>query len=376
MSSTFAKDSQQQRAYIHRLVNKGLSIEQQLSNEEIDNLISKAEQEGMLSQNGHSSLTSQAIDQLWEKKQKDTQAEVDRGINQAEDNVVGYILPATRSASNSRLKEMSRMGFRSQEVLAELELEHGRITASSVITYLKKKTDMNNGADSYNVPIKNLVKNGYITFDKTNGNQIIQITTKGEQLIADMKAYPELIKSASKETKVGHTAFKIIDYILSHTNNEPDVWLYPEGNTTAITLDLAEELGMSEDAFTRRFYSLRTDKKFLESKLSPVSDRATVIVNAKVTDAGLEYADRIREKFAVQEDLLDDDAVWEVEMMTQECIALSEELGETFTAKRLRDQRDKKHLFEFTQKAFTQEARRISRLLTRLQNELEFENAA
>lgn len=286
---------------------------------------------------------------------------------------VNVIAPADRKALTSeRRKEFNKLGSRMLQTLAELELANGEIISNNLALAMRQLTEEKVAPDSFNKAFASLVKKGYALMISSTTEECMALclTPAGKEAIADLKAYPELLdKVAIAPTKLNYgTTYKVLELMAERTEDRSGVWAYARHREVPVIPELAVNLGISEDALRRRLYEAREVNEYLE-----IEYHDGEIVNVQLTAQGLACLEYARRGLRQREKLLDEVAVEELDLMTQTCYELAGALGEARLLEELKQQRDQKHLFEFTPEEFKAEQKRIVRLLDRLRKDYAFE---
>ncbi|MDO8335717.1 MAG: hypothetical protein Q7T74_02970, partial [Candidatus Saccharibacteria bacterium] len=128
----------------------------------------------------------------------------------------------------------------------------------------------------------------------------------GYEVVGLLKQYLGKISEKHQDRLEKSTAFKIIEYVIEHAafvDDEGNYWLFNKGSTNdGIPMSIGLELGISDEAFSRRFYSLRKDKGWMCYEFDPDSD-LDGITNVGVTPDGFDYYMAVLDKFKDEDKL-------------------------------------------------------------------------
>jgi len=253
-----------------------------------------------------------------------------------------------------------KYGYRMAELLAEMELRGGELLGKK--PHIELTRGIHGAAPAnYLKAFNSLVEKGLFSASVQSDGQIRTVLTdEGRECIALLKAYPEYINKESRPKQFRGTSFRLIEHLLEEVPYDDisgSAWLMANGNETLLVEQLATELGISHDALVRRLYDLHAVKKFIEvqhKRSSYIRSSSNVITNVRVTPLGVAYHRNMVERQKEREELLDEDEVWEAEMMLQRCIRMALDSGKAELAHELKASADSRHFFEMGKKEFAE----------------------
>jgi hypothetical protein len=395
-STTFEQTDEDYKQYLRRIANKGLSEESCLDDEKLDKIIHDLIDAGY-AQNGSSRLrlTPEALEFLInngsstspeDPEQSDFKPEpsfeADDLSVKTESTLIKPSelprLPNGRDLDSEQHKAnkntVNKMGLRMIEVLAELELADGSITASKnrLGHEIKARTETEVAGGTYKKAYMSLQCMDLISLSEDNKE--IRLTSKGREMISLIKAYPDHIRLENGPRIEATTGLHVLELVIRDTglllnpnmatSELPDStdWWLPRGSSRSIIPRISRALNLSEDSATRRIYSLSKEKD------------GDTITNIKVNRSGLEHALLVQQELRIKENILDEEEVEEAEEFLQGCLQLAQSLGRTDLRDSLKSQYDNKSLFELSAADFVAEKDRLKSLFDSLRQDyvLEF----
>lgn len=410
-ASTFSQSDEQYRNYLQRLTNKGFKNSSALPESEIDTLLKSVIQSGYAA-NGSSRyrLTKRGLQKLFHglnlsepqliKPSPKASNEDPQHTSPSANIIPPLALPLKKEGNGLTLDlethkanqdTVSRIPYRGLEILAELELADGVISAPNsrrrVLTIIRDRACPGIEIGSYYEALKDLSKKDFV--ELSSDHKTLTLTDTGNQLVALAKAYPDNLRKERQKFQEGSTLF-IIDHLIDklgvkyHRDTPkadlPDAtpWLTESGSKSLIPY-LAQELDMEEGAATRRLYAM-SRKGLIETRISPAGSSSKYarhsITAIRILKDGLVFNQTFQRKMHKANGLLDEADVEEADELVQGCLNLAEELGETTIIKKLKQQCDERSFFELTEEEFSEEKARLEKLFDSLRQDYIFEKAA
>jgi hypothetical protein len=282
-----------------------------------------------------------------------------------------------QNPEGSRHRRRESVGYRMAEVLIELDQAGGTMEFPSLSTEIRNRVrnraERSGGTDTYKKTIANIVNRGLAEYYVTENGQKITLTETGRFFVERLKEHPELIskKQEGRSRPVMGNIVKHLGKNVDYEDKDGNKWLYPPNYPDAIMAALAEELEMPEKALTRRVYEGRVGFGYFVTENGPsISGGRGAISNIGLTKDGLEYYEKLllaeEPKEEADEELLDSEAIDEVDAMIQTCLELAAELGAQDVINELRARRDAINFSITTHEEFEFESRRIIHLLGEL----------
>lgn len=412
-ASTFNQSDEHYISYLQRMINKGVAEGNQIAPEGVNELLHELVEEGYC-QNGSTRyrLTPKAVELLIKdgrQGQTATSAELvaSEPLPQSEtdnngDGEASIIRPLALPRLNHKLSSgwldeeqhsvnkstAHSFGYRSLEILAELELADGTITVSNgrLANEIRLRAESDVGSDSYIKAIESLQRKGLASISEDGDH--LSLTPSGYELIALLKTYPDELREEAGQRIWASTSLQIIELVMRETGVVLDVdmnakdlpertdWLLPRNNANSLFSRLAQALNMSEDAVTRRLYDMRKTKGYVETEILDRDEKEReIITNIRVLRKGLEYALTAQKELRAREQVLDETEVEEAQELIDGCYHLAESLGESKLVEQLKQRYDMKSLFELTEDEFTQERASLETLFEDLRRDYIFENS-
>ncbi|HET9098296.1 MAG TPA: hypothetical protein VFN51_01635 [Candidatus Saccharimonadales bacterium] len=403
----FSQSDEQYISYLQRITNKGVTTESQLGEKEVKELLHKLVSEGFCS-NGSTRyrLTTEGVRVLVRDtqkskpvKEKTVQPELESlATDDAKEQNDLFIKPLDLPRlPNGDLdlvqieadrKTASRFGYRCLEILAELELSGGVITAppGRLSNAIRILADADVGSDSYKKSFDKLQNKGFI--DINADGSTLRLTADGEKIIALLKSHSEELKEEAPQRIWASTSFHIIELVLRETglalepNTKPEDlpdstdWLLARNSTISLIPRIALALDLSEDTAVRRLFDMRKTKGYVEvMEMHHAENDRPTITNIRVLRKGLEFALMAQQMLRKREQVLDEIEVEEVQELIDGCLHLAECLGETKLYDQLKRKYAHKSMFELTNYEFTKERASLETLFENLRRDYIFENS-
>lgn len=386
-SSMFEQTDEHYRNYLLRMVNKGISEDEQLTLSDLNDLLHGLTDEGYASNGGprykltDKSKTALLID-IGELKLEE-ESKTSKPLIKTSKVPAAYQIIKPKDfprlsvkGENGWLDEeqmkldrvhVKSFGFRNLEILAELEVANGVIEIDTnrrggISSELRIRIDSDVGADSYIRSIKSLVEKKYIILSDDESR--ITLTAKGKALIALMKSYPDAFKEQNNRLNKVGTSLNLIELLMNEVGVELDIatdtkylpestdWYMSKNNNTQIIPILAEKLNISEDALVRRIFDLQHIKKYVETIINYSSEGNSHYSNIRIMKNGLEFALKSQRALREKEAVLLETEVEEAQELYDACIYLSENTGATALSDELKSFFEFKSMFEFSQDEF------------------------
>lgn len=373
-SDSFTQVNGDQISFIEKIVNKGAVNGSRLKPKELQAIIDNAVANGLAQTHDTGiALTANALEILEDKKQTTWPQ------NSVQDVIDEYVSIAPVEDLPDELKKHAerKVGYRHLEVLSVLEIKNGYISSKHPWSEVRKQIGPDAAApDSYKKAGEILVEKGLVGLSEVDENkmQTLSLTEDGKTIIGYLKTHTELVETQVPQEKLSiGTGYKILELIAERTDYTPGKWIYAENGSEPVTPSLSGALGISEDALARRMYELRQVKGYIEAEVTKGLSSAGTITNLRITEEGLDYINRTRATVYGKEDLIDEDAAWDLDTMTQTCVELATSLGEGELVEELHKKRDAKHVFEMSSREFSREYKSTEKLLDRLRNDYLFE---
>lgn len=344
-------------AFLERMVNKGLDKKRRLSPAEIDEVKQTALTDGyasvdqedsrrlLLTNSGglylrtlfplddtgsHLPATQEVKIPGKEEVQAESSPDPKRLIKPSEKT-----LDPKNEADNARIKQLAGLGIRVLDVLAELEVAEGTITTEKNLGFtIARLTRTGITPGDYRKAVRAAVKLGLAERD----GERLDLTPEGEAVVADLKSNPAVMKERDEYLLPQGATAKILQSIEDdaiHPDKEGNLWAYPVDNQDPIIRTRAEQLGMTENAYTRRLYEMRADKQYIAIKRLSATDEDTAeVINMRLEPKGTARLRKLQERLA--EEFPDmTESISMVEEATEACIRLAGRLGKTELVKML-----------------------------------------
>ena len=265
------------------------------------------------------------------------------------------------------------------QFLTQLGNLDGEIEAKNPILILYKLTnDHSMDVSTFRNVSRRLSEKGIITIEEaTSYSKIIKLTELGKEYVAQIKNLSLLdeLEPPTEHLSYG-TSFTILEYILdnsSFTDENGVRWLRAPNAQEPLANFFANELGLSYDAFTRRVYELRTQKKRLVEEKAQIGKNEQ-LSNLGVTPEGIAWMERVKERVEGQKPYSDEE-LEEVISMTQTAIELASSTGFTTLEEGLREKYEIMWLLNLNKIQFEEHVFWLERTLEKLRDEYLFENS-
>lgn len=385
-SASFVSEKDKQDEHIAKLLKKGCKSEDYLSEEKVVKTINEAVENGLVDDSGELlQLTAKSADVLLPRSnEQQKNAKTKKQPQQEAPESEGYLaaIPNPYRFDDEPLPESlvehleaNVPGYRQLQVLAELELAGGELTAKSPWAEIRKRCGPDNSnSGTYKKSFDRLAAIDYIDVQQTDdpdSEVTVSLTPTGWSVVEHLRNNPHLIthKEARARNIMG-SGFRIVEWVAEETGWDPSVWVNPPGSSTMIINQLENEFSdLKEEALARRFYDLHAERGYLEVEQAESDDAAhkgKTTINVRLKQRGLDFLIDTIEKTRLEDDMVDDDALWFVDTMTDTCRELATKLDRHKIAQELSDARDKKHLAEMTPGELEDEELRITMLLEKL----------
>lgn len=284
----------------------------------------------------------------------------------------------TYSTTQDRIK---KIGYYSVVLLAELEDKKTLdISAPENIAAIRHATGITSNK-VLNNNICALNERGLAVIEGNDDTKKLLLTDEGKLAIDYLKDNLDSLRITEPSEKlIKGTSYRILDLIADLTDGNIEKAIMVEEGSSIFSY-LATLLDISEDAVTRRLFSLAREKgyitviKHIISSGHDESEGHEIIAGVSITRQGLDYLRRVQERFA-DKDTRSEAQVWELDQATETCLELATELDDHTTLEALKKLRDEKHFFEMSELELKSTQRQIFKTLDELRQKYVYEKAA